>query len=72
MIRSGLSIDGVHSKINCKRNKSLLVKLRVGVLTQSKGIVAGIRGDIFSCVFFFFAIKTRANYLYSHIISLQK
>ena len=42
------------------------------VLTQSKGIVAGIRGDIFSCVFFFFAIKTRANYLYSHIISLQK
>ena len=23
------------------------------VLTQSKGIVAGIRGDIFSCVFFF-------------------
>ena len=28
-------------------------KLPKWVLTQSKGIVAGIRGDIFSCVFFF-------------------
>ena len=49
-IGSDLSIDGVHSKL-------LTVKIAAidlgRVLTQSKGIVAGIRGDIFSCVFFF-------------------
>ena len=49
-IGSDLSIDGVRSK-NIDSNISLLIL--AGVLTQSKGIVAGIRGDIFSCVFFF-------------------
>ena len=49
-VGSGLSIDGVRSKILIDK----IVTIDLGeVLTQSKGIVAGIRGDIFSCVFFF-------------------